>query len=634
MRRAEPPVRYNDSVMTLIGLAVNADGPSADAVFGNLFDLVAQNKAVARGPVRGDILISLQSLMLRVTPSARQRVARHITRLPVELPADLALLLQQMTTSSDRSWLAKAQLSQHAWAAVLPTLSLDEVRKVATRNDLPTAIALQLGGIKPMPLLLPAPAGWQAEPETMAPETADMILELTPATHIAANDFEPLPAIVAVTTEDSESDQVKNLLERIAWFRKRPVPAPEIAAETPQAEPLAMADAHDISEIVSAPSADSLFLLDNPLPTITPEPEAVIMADPVSDPAPDAPSLPALLADWFWETDRHGRFVFAAASSANATISADALRALTGQYLLDWLADSPQLAKAEKALQRRSNLHGLTLRLPDGAFAGHWSLSGVAAFESSSGTFLGHRGVAQLQPASAETDVGSVPDALAMAAHETRTPLNAIMGFAQMIQAQPFGPVSPAYTAQAEAILDASARLLRVLDDVSESARLDRGLAVTPDYGFSLEPVLEAAVAQLSSLAARRQVHFALRTEAGIPSLWSDKDVVERCISRLSVALLSVAVSGETIGISARDGARDHVLISFSRPAALQGVSTAEIMKPVRSDGPRLNIGFGLRLVERLAAAVGGHLFVGSASIDLMLPAVPALAPLLDAAAQ
>jgi signal transduction histidine kinase len=644
MRRADPPVRYSDSVMTLLSLAAEADGPSADAVFGNLFDLIAQNKPSARGTVRHDILSAIHTLIQKVTPAARHRVAGHISRMPVELPADLALLLEDMTASSSRSWIYAAQLSQQAWAMLLPKLSMDEVRQVAARNDLPAAIALQLGGIRPMPLLLPAPADWQAAPmaiDALADEVDT--LDLAPASQLPANDFSPLANVAAYQHEKTESDQVKNLLERITWFRQRPVPTPDIAAETEQAAPLVVAEDGANQEPIIISPATSLFLLDNPLPEeqieAAADPEHTNDATIAETAAGDATemALPALLADVFWETDRQGRFVFVGASSAKSNMPADALRALTGQYLLDWLESSPEHAKAVRSLQRRCSFDGVTLEIADGAFEGHWTFSGVAAFDRASGQFLGHRGAAQRRADIKAEPAGSVPEALALAAHETRTPLNAIMGFAQLIEAQPFGPVSPAYTEQAEAILDASARLLRVLDDVSDASKLDRGLVAIPDDNFNLEALLNSIIGKLSPIAARRSIRFTLRTAAGMPNLWSDRDVVERSITRLIVALLSVTETGETITISSRDGARDHVLISFSRPLALQGLDAAELMAPVRhndSDGPRLNIGFGLRLAERLAGTVGGHLFFSAASIDLMLPAAPALAALQDAAAQ
>jgi His Kinase A (phospho-acceptor) domain len=626
MRKGEPPVRYDDSVFTLLSLASSAEGAAVDAHFSNLLDLVAQNKPSTRGEMRREIMVDLQNMAIGISQAARQRAARHISRLPIALPADVATLLVQMTDGTSRPWLNQVRLMPQAWSIILPRLAMHEVQQVAARNDLPAGIALQLGPIKPALLMLPAPHFVAATDIVLdVEEASDEALDLLPSQATAANDAEPLPVVAATSSEADDVSQVKSLLERIAGFKKRPVDLPDI-------------DVDAVLEVdLSNSNAESLFLLENPLAYVVAPP--TLEGLPVA-PQPEAPSpqvdLPALLADWFWETDRDGIFCFAGQNASDKALPAGALPSLKGQHLLDWLALSPHVSKAQTALRRRTAFHQVELHVEDGAFAGEWLLSAVAAFEGKNGIFLGHRGVAQRQPRRILAAASAIPDALAHAAHETRTPLNAIMGFAQMIEAQSFGPVSPAYTAQADAILDASTRLLRALDDVSESSRLDRGIATMQDHGFSLEPLLENLFAQLQPTAQRRDVRFHLHIADGVPGLWSDRDIVERCIGRLAIALMSVAASGETISVLVRDGASDHVCVAFSRPSRLQDLTDAELMKPVQStddDEPRLNIGFALRLVERLASVVGGQLRLGVASLDLLLPAVPALALVRDIAA-
>jgi nitrogen-specific signal transduction histidine kinase len=628
MRRSEPPVRYDDSVFTLLSLASTAEGAAVDAHFSNLLDLLAQNKPSTRGDIRAEIIVDLQNMATEASATARQRAAWHVSRLPVALPADLASLLVQITHGASRPWLDHARLTPQAWSTILPQLAMHEVRQVAARNDLPVGIALQLGPIKPSLLLLPAPLYVTVSD---IEEASDDVLELAPPQITPANDAEPLPAVAVLSGEADASSQVKTLLERIADFRKRLVAVPD---EVP-----ALDEQHILAEAVESPASasESLFLLENPLAYVPapPAPEDVPLEPTTSAPPPQV-DLPALLADWFWETDRDGVFCFAGQNANDKMLPAGALPSLKGQHLLDWLEHSPQRTKAQTALSRRTAFHQIALHVEDGAFAGDWLLSAVAAFDAKNGMFLGHRGVAQRQPRRSEAATEAVSDALATAVHETRTPLNAIMGFAQMIEAQPFGPVSPAYTAQADAILDASSRLLRALDDVSESSRLDRGIATMQDHGFSLEALLESLFAQMQSTALRRNVRFHLHMADGVPSLWSDRDIVERCIGRLAIALMSVAASGETINVLVRDSSLDHVCVVFSRPTLLRNLADAELMKPVQSadnDTPRLNIGFALRLVERLAAVVGGHLRLGVATIDLLLPAVPMLAANRDTGA-
>jgi hypothetical protein len=622
MRRAEPPVRFDDSVITLLGLAASADGPAVDAHFCNLLDLLAQNKASTRGAARVSIMERLHQMRDIVSPAAQHRAIQHLSRMPVAMSPDIARFLVLMTDGTDRIWLDHIRFTQQSWSRILPKLAMHEVRRIAGRNDLPAAIALQLGGIRPMPLMLPAPPHVEDPTDVLelAEKAPDEILETAPAQTTAANDHEP------VADQANDVNQVKNILQRIASFRKIPVDAPDM-----DVPPLLE---NDILEASALPinATDTMFILDNPLPPIETPPEAET-TDTRANP------LPALLADWFWEVDRHGRFIFAGENAHDKNSAEPALPNLKGQYLLDWLADSPQQGKVDLALQRRSAFHHVPLHVADGALSGQWLLSAVAAFDLKSGVFLGHRGVAQRAPQRIAAPATSVPDALATVAHETRTPLNAIMGFAQMIEAQSFGPVSPAYTAQADAILDASSRLLRALDDVSEASKLDRGQLAARNYeqgiGFNLESMLETLFEQLQASAERRAISFDLRLTPGLPSLWSDRDIVERCINRLAIALMSVATPGEIISLSVRNGKSDEISLAFTRPLRLHGVDDAELMKPVQvatDETPQLNIGFALRLVERLAAIVGGQLRLSKSRISLLLPAVSALAQPRDAA--
>jgi signal transduction histidine kinase len=629
MRRAEPPVRYDDSVVTLLSLAASAEGAAADAYFSNLLDLVVQDRPSTRGEVRLKIMVALHYMAQSASAKARLRTVQHISRMPVDLHADVACLLVQITQNTSRTWLSHVRLTSQAWLAILPRLPMHDVRNVAARNDLPAAISLQLVAIKPTLLMLPAPV-FVAEPSLPVDleESNDDALDLSAAISLPANDFEPLPEIVATRPEDADSSQVKALLERIAWFRKRPANEPEMEADPELREPqLEHIEAPEVEPTASA--ADSLFLLENPLAYISTPPELDELPEE-PQPAPSAPiNLAEILADWYWETDRNGMFVFAGQNTTDQSLPVGTLPSLKDQYLLDWIDASWQVQKVETALRRRTGFHQVHLYVEDGGFAGDWLLSAVAAFDPKSGVFLGHRGVAQRQLRRLSASATAMPDALATAAHETRTPLNAIMGFAQMIEAQPFGPVSPAYTAQADAILDASTRLLRALDDVSETSRLDRGIATMREDGFNLETMFEDLLRQLQQNADRRHVRFILRAATGVPSMWSDRDIVERCAGRLAVAMLSVAGAGEAITISVRDAAADHVSIAFSRPSRLRDIADADLMKQVQSseqDQPRLHIGFALRLVERLAAVVGGRLVLSASSIDLLLPAVPSLA--------
>jgi hypothetical protein len=106
-----------------------------------------------------------------------------------------------------------------------------------------------------------------------------------------------------------------------------------------------------------------------------------------------------------------------------------------------------------------------------------WMLSAVPIFDEDSGIFLGHRGTARsitldmkddtqdtpaLQPQLAQ----EAPLDMASLAHELKTPLNAIRGFAEMIETEQLGPASAFARDRSQKIGQEADQLHQVLNDL------------------------------------------------------------------------------------------------------------------------------------------------------------------------
>ena len=81
---------------------------------------------------------------------------------------------------------------------------------------------------------------------------------------------------------------------------------------------------------------------------------------------------------------------------------------------------------------------------------------------------------------------------LRMISHELRTPLNSILGFSEILASELYGPLgSPQYKEYAEIIHGSGRRLLKLVNQVLEIARLD-GRAI--DFNLRAEPLEPTAV--------------------------------------------------------------------------------------------------------------------------------------------
>ncbi len=502
--------------------------------------------------------------------------------------------------------------------------------------------------------------------------------EMLPKATIAPETGEPAPEALS---EEAQA-QIRDLIQRIADFRKRWIDRPplspspvgvvsrsasgearhdEIAgaiqlemeraglafAEAPPGLPvfdlLADDEIVDIAAQETMPEhqteADSEALLLTPavahrMPPVGPMP-------PVAAPSPPSPreqqsaeqhsltQLAATLADWQWEADRSGRFLQAQAPGAERT---DLFPSLRGTRLLTLFGQSPSAKVVMRALERRSAFRDAEFVHADGVLAGRWLLSGVAVFDPRTGLFLGHRGiarrleVAEPEPAAAQPGVtGFLPaEALTTLAHETRTPLNAIMGFAQLIDAQTWGAVPAPYAPQASAILHESQKLLQALDDVTDTHRLERGA-----YGLTIAPfdpgqVIAQVLAGQQHYAHQRDLHLLSRVYPGLPMMWSDKEALERALGRLLVVAITQAQPGDAVMAAVRALPNDELCFSVSW-VALMIEGQAEPLHPealVPAPAPGGNkTGFAVRFVQQMVTSLGGRLESGTRRFDLVLPA-------------
>ena len=269
-----------------------------------------------------------------------------------------------------------------------------------------------------------------------------------------------------------------------------------------------------------------------------------------------------------------------------------------------------------RAFSMRAPFRDASLTLVGGGpVAGEWRISGVPAFDAADGRFAGYRGVAlrevEAQPSSAETfqvvpDVLADPASLRELVHEIKTPLNAIIGFAEIIEGQYLGPADRGYRERASEIVRQARLLLTAIDDLDFAAKVHSASGASRER-IDLAALIEREADELRRLAVRRGVDLDVIRPRFDVSAAVQPELADRLLVRLFGVLLDRTERGEQIVLSV-EGATDGARIAVSRPLALKGVSDAELFESGRSVG---EAGFALRLVRGLARIAGGDL-VGS----------------------
>ncbi|WP_140420545.1 sensor histidine kinase, partial [Novosphingobium sp. B 225] len=289
-----------------------------------------------------------------------------------------------------------------------------------------------------------------------------------------------------------------------------------------------------------------------------------------------------------------------------------------------------------EALRRRQPLRALHLKLSGArAIAGQWQIDAAPAFDPLTGRFTGYRGRMRRPAPAAAAAVSPLPprdseaDRLRQMLHELRTPVNAIQGFAEVIQQQLFGPTPHEYRALAAGIAGDAARMLAAFEELERLAKLDSG-ALDPEPGETdLAALIAATVAQLAAHTRSRGSGFAAKIEEPVLPVPLARIEVERLVWRLLATLAGTAAPGEELKLKLRskDGA---ARLTVQLPAALARLDDKALFAAATGAVPQViaagvfGVGFALRLARAEARAAGGNLERRDDRLRLELPGLTA----------
>lgn len=228
---------------------------------------------------------------------------------------------------------------------------------------------------------------------------------------------------------------------------------------------------------------------------------------------------------------------------------------------------------------------------------------------------------------------------LASISHEFRTPLNAIIGFSNVIRDEIFGQVGNArYKDYADDILNSGHYLLRLISDILDVSAIEAGGVELHEERVRLRSVVDAALHIVSDSAERAGVSIATDIAEGLPDLYGD----ERRITQILLNLLSNAVKftgqGGTVGVSAVRTADGGLSVSVMDAGI--GMTPEELDKAmtqfgrVRADGAPVQegTGLGLPLTKGLAELHGAAFHIDSergrgTTARVVFPAARVMAP-------
>lgn len=204
---------------------------------------------------------------------------------------------------------------------------------------------------------------------------------------------------------------------------------------------------------------------------------------------------------------------------------------------------------------------------------------------------------------------------LRMVSHELRTPLNAVIGFSEILSCELYGPLgAPQYKEYAALVHESGLKLLRLVNQIVEIARLE-GHVTDLDLGpEDLDDAVEDVILQMRAEASARGVSIVAPEAGTLPCLRADGRGLRTILTNLLQNAVTHSPPGGLVVIEARQTGGGMVEIEIRDHG--EGVDPAELtrlIRPFEQGGATLTrasegAGLGLPIVDLLARAMDGAL--------------------------
>lgn len=479
------------------------------------------------------------------------------------------------------SALARSALTEAEWVDLIPGLPIRARGFLRHRNDLPrNAVAvLDRLGVSDRGLPEPEKVTAEASPTPLAEPKQDRPPEVADA------------RIEGVSQDEAGSSGIGDLVRRIEAFQKARDPGkPGRASDLKKESGSGHTDPRLPLGERSGPRLGSGF--------------------------PETRRPP--LVNFAFSTDVDGRIDWADAPVAPMVVGTD----LVARHASNTAATKDGFAAA--FFDRRPIRNAAVPLAGAHRIAGDWLVDAAPRFTQSGGRFEGYLGRFR-RPAenTAQDRAAAQADRIRQLLHELRTPVNAIQGFAEVIQQQLFGATPHEYRALAAAIAGDSARMLAGFDELDRLAKLEGGVSEMEAGEADIAGILRRQSDQLQTVLSPRVARLATEwalERAVVPIAVQEAELLSW---RVLATIASATGAGETVGISlaAQDSAMCLRCALPQTLAAAKDIFSTETRPVGGALSPGIfGAGFALRLARAEARMISGDLYREEDDLLLSLP--------------
>ena len=207
---------------------------------------------------------------------------------------------------------------------------------------------------------------------------------------------------------------------------------------------------------------------------------------------------------------------------------------------------------------------------------------------------------------------------LATMSHEFRTPLNAILGFSEMLRAQYFGPLGAEnYREYASDIHNSGAHMLALVNDILDISAIEAGKRGLDIEAINVEDLLKDCLRNFEMAANNSAIQLSLEVPERLSDFHADRRSIAQIVQNLlSNAIKSVDRDG-VISVSALQEGEDLVIRVKDTGVGIPPDKLSAITEPFVQADPnphraQKGTGLGLSIVKSLVEVHRGQLDIES----------------------
>ncbi len=206
---------------------------------------------------------------------------------------------------------------------------------------------------------------------------------------------------------------------------------------------------------------------------------------------------------------------------------------------------------------------------------------------------------------------------LAHISHDIRTPLNHIIGFAELMRHETYGPLGDTrYLDYVDTIRHSGERLLSFFGSILDLAELEGGRRVLEVADLGVDDLLSAVSRRFAAQAQRARVTLAIGAPSGA-RLLGDRFSLERMLGNLVDNALRFTPAGGRVAIAAHVASDGVVLEVSDNGIGMSAERVSSLSQPFAFGDAALTkdregAGLGLAIARTIVELSGGHLAIDS----------------------